>query len=270
NRPAASLRPADAAPPRRPDTWTPSTQVRSRPLQLRDLDRLAHTANSLAKHARQGNRRFADSASPERVGNFGRWYKGTRGFSHLQMPRQINGLPAWPEAYPDRTPGPLGRRGAGRNLHLSDVSELVFRPRHYLCAYPSACVGAGSRSGDLAAAGEHLPVLCLRPVGATMAATPCPRGRHHGAICRRQRRRTTGAAFGRPEDMLLAPGRRQAVAGGNARTAGSVCVDAAWGEDASDPARPLRGAEPEGTRRGQAGDVRLSWVHPHLRAQPAR
>src|SRR5208283_2137231 len=68
--------------------------------------------------------------------------KAARGFSHLQMPRQINGLPAWPEAYPDRTPGPLGRRGAGRNLHLSDVSELVFRPRHYLCAYPSAFAGA--------------------------------------------------------------------------------------------------------------------------------
>jgi site-specific DNA recombinase len=42
------------------------------------------------------------------------------------------------------------------------------------------------RSGRrLATAGQHLPALRLRPVGETMAATPCPWGHHHGAYTRR-------------------------------------------------------------------------------------
>ena len=65
-----------------------------------------------------------------------------------------------------------------------------------------------ARSGDLATAGEHLPALCLRPVGRTMAATPRPRGRHHGALRRRHRR------------WLRASGRSRAVPGGDARAAG--------------------------------------------------
>jgi site-specific DNA recombinase len=41
------------------------------------------------------------------------------------------------------------------------------------------------RSGrHLAVAGEHLPALRLRPVGTSVAATPRPWGRHHGAIRR--------------------------------------------------------------------------------------
>ncbi len=118
--------------------------------------------------------------------------------------------------------------------------------------------GNAARCGDLAAAGEHLPALRLRPVGATMAATPCPRGCHHGAIRRRHRCR------------LRAPGRCRAVPGGDARAAGRVRSDAACGEDTPDPVRPLCGAEPERAWRRQTGDVQLPGVHPHLRAQPAR
>jgi RNA-directed DNA polymerase len=46
---------------------------------------------------------------------------------------------------------------------------------------PPASAGAGSRCGDLATAGQHLPALCLRSVGEPMAQAPCPRRRHHGA-----------------------------------------------------------------------------------------
>ena len=48
-----------------------------------------------------------------------------------------------------------------------------------------AFAGTGSRRCDLAAAGEHLPALRLRPVGEPMAATPGPWDCHHGALCRR-------------------------------------------------------------------------------------
>jgi len=50
--------------------------------------------------------------------------------------------------------------------------------------------GAGSLLrtwSDLAAAGQHLPALRLRPVGTSMAATPCPRQRGDRALCRRHR-----------------------------------------------------------------------------------
>ena len=36
--------------------------------------------------------------------------------------------------------------------------------------------------GDLATPGQHLPALCLRPVGRPVAETPCAWGRHHGAL----------------------------------------------------------------------------------------
>src|SRR6202162_785480 len=36
--------------------------------------------------------------------------------------------------------------------------------------------------GDLATPGQHLPALCLRPVGRAVAETPCAWGRHHGAL----------------------------------------------------------------------------------------
>src|ERR1041384_7502524 len=39
-----------------------------------------------------------------------------------------------------------------------------------------------ARCGDLAAPGQHLPALRLRPVGTAMAATPGPRRRHPGAV----------------------------------------------------------------------------------------
>ena len=61
-----------------------------------------------------------------------------------------------------------------------------------------------ARRGDLAAAGEHLPALRLRPVGASMARTPRPRSGHLRALRRRHRRR------------LRAQGRRRAVPGGPA------------------------------------------------------
>ena len=47
---------------------------------------------------------------------------------------------------------------------------------------PPASAGAGSRCGDLATPGQHLPALCLRPVGRPVAETPCAWGRHHGAL----------------------------------------------------------------------------------------
>jgi RNA-directed DNA polymerase len=50
---------------------------------------------------------------------------------------------------------------------------------------PPASAGAGSRCGDLATSGQHLPALRLRSVGEPMAATPRPWRRHHGALRRR-------------------------------------------------------------------------------------
>ena len=114
-----------------------------------------------------------------------------------------------------------------------------------------------ARRGDLATPGQHPSALRLRSVGEPMAATPRPGRRHRGAIRRRHRRR------------FRAPGRRRAVPDGYAGASGGVRPDATPGEDAADRVRTPCGEKPDSTRSRQTRNVRLSWFHPYLRANPA-
>ena len=109
------------------------------------------------------------------------------------------------------------------------------------------------RSGsDLTPAGEHLPALRLRSLGATMAQTPRPGKCHPRALCRRHRRR------------FRAQNRRRAVPGGAERADGAVRAHAASGKDAPHRVRPLCGGEPRAAWSGQGFDklsrrVSTSW-----------
>lgn len=118
---------------------------------------------------------------------------------------------------------------------------------------PSERGGHAAGRGHLATAGEHLPALRLRSLGAAMAQTPCPRERHPGALCRRHRRR------------LRAQGRCREVLDGASSTDGRVRVVAASGQDAPDRVWPLRGGKPKAARPWQTGDVQLPGLHAYLR-----
>src|SRR5271166_5928475 len=82
--------------------------------------------------------------------------------------------------------------------------------------------GDATRGGDFTLAGEHLPALCPRPVGAPMAREACVRGCDPGTVC------------GRFRHGVSAPGGGGAVPGSTAGAPGEVRAGIAPGEDAPD------------------------------------
>ena len=115
------------------------------------------------------------------------------------------------------------------------------------------------RSGrHLTAARERLPPLRIRSLGGALATA---RGHwRHGdrALCGRHRGR------------FRARGRRPALSRHDARAVGGVCADIASGEDPAHRVRPLGCGATCQARARQTGNVRLPWLYPHLRTDPAR
>jgi RNA-directed DNA polymerase len=69
---------------------------------------------------------------------------------------------------------------------------------------------------------------------------------------------------------LRAQGRGRAVSCGDARAPAAVRADAASGQDPPHRVRSLRGRRSKEARPWQTGELRLPWLHPHLRPPSAR
>src|SRR6266446_5238634 len=110
-----------------------------------------------------------------------------------------------------------------------------------------------ARGGDLTAAGEHLPPLRLRPLGATLATARGPRQADDHPLRGRHRCR------------FPASGRRQALSRRHASPAGAICASSPCGENSSDRVRQICCRASSRAGRETAGDLQLSRVHPRLR-----
>src|SRR5271169_2538794 len=111
---------------------------------------------------------------------------------------------------------------------------------------------------EVAAAGERLPPLCLRPVGRVVEEPLRARRCDHRAV------------RGRLHRGLRASSRRAAVPRRPAGAVREVRPGPARGQDAADRVRAACRPEAEGTRARQAGDVRLPRLHAHLREDQGR
>src|SRR5207245_10749543 len=107
----------------------------------------------------------------------------------------------------------------------------------------------------IAAPGQRVPALRVRPLGPAVATDAGPRRRHCRAVC------------GRHYRGIPAPGGGRAVPGGTARAVRAVQAGAAPGADAAAGVRPVCGREPAARRPGEARDVRLSRLHAYLREE---
>ena len=115
------------------------------------------------------------------------------------------------------------------------------------------------RSGrSVAAPGQRVPALRVRPLGPVVAADAGPR--------RRDRR----AVRGRLPPGLSTPGGGRAVLGRPARAVRAVWLGAAPREDAAAGVWAVCGPAPPARRPGEAGDVRLPGLHAHLREETER
>src|SRR5215470_10785076 len=117
--------------------------------------------------------------------------------------------------------------------------------------------GGGNAAGwqCLAAPGEYLSPLCLRPVGPSLASEASPWRRDRGEVRRRHRAGIPGEVGCRT------------VLGGTDRAISEVRARTASREDAPAGIRTVRGREPEAARRREAGDVQLPRLHAHLREE---
>src|SRR5437773_391577 len=110
----------------------------------------------------------------------------------------------------------------------------------------------------LAAPGQRVPALRVRPLGSAMAEDASPR--------RHDRRAVRGGLHRR----VSVPGGGRAVPDRAPRAVGEVRPGAAPREDAAAGVRAIRGRAPTARRRGEAGDVRLPRLHAHLREEAER
>src|SRR5579862_9569240 len=115
-----------------------------------------------------------------------------------------------------------------------------------------------ARSGDFAAAGEHLPALRVRPLGRSLAPESRA-GRCHS----RSLRRRSGGGFRKPDGGGAIPER---VSG----TACEIRPRITSREDETDSVWAVRRPEPKEAWRGKAGDLYLSGFYALLREAPER
>ena len=148
---------------------------------------------------------------------------------------------------------PFRRTSDRRQAHSPPDPEMAEGGRSRRRGRDDERQGHGAGVGDIAAAGQRLPVLRVRSLGQPLAQAGGHGRNDHREVCRRHHRR------------FPARGGRPALLGRDARTVEGVCAIAASGQDPADRVWPLCGGQPEAAWARQAGNLRIPGLHLHQR-----